>query len=160
LTQEGINTILNIYKYWETRDRLSKVVRIRELKEKRYNLNPSVYNRALPSPIPLEEISHKLQPFQVEHYHIYTEITASLNNQHMSDLVLSGEFGSAISKIINSQSPQEGLQGITLLRQHIPRLQPIIEQEKELQKEYKRSLMYGFFIDHAYESVLLSDIAT
>jgi tRNA1(Val) A37 N6-methylase TrmN6 len=160
LTQEGIDTILDIYKYWKTCSGISKVVTVQEMEEKRYNLNPSVYNRALPRPTSLEEIRHKMEPIQMEHRYIYTEVAARLDNQHIADLALSGEFSTAISKIVGSQSPQDKSPSITLLRQYVPHLQSIIQQEITLEEEYKQSLMHGFFTDPAWPSECLGTITT
>jgi type I restriction-modification system DNA methylase subunit len=160
LTQEGINTILDIYKYWETRDQLSKVVTTQEVEAKRYSLNPSVYNRALPHWDSLEEICHKVEPIREEHCCIYTEIAVRLDNQYIADLALSGDFSAAINKIVASQSPQDKSPGITLLRQHIPHLQSLIRQEITLEEEYKQSLMYGFFTDPIWRSERLGTVTT
>lgn len=160
LTQESINIILDIYKSWKTCDGISNVITIREAKAKRFNLNPSVYNRALPCLASLEEIRHKIEPIEMEHLHIYTEIAAQLDNQHITDLVFSREFSTAISKIVDSQSPQDKLLDITFLRQYIPHLLAIIKQEITLEKEHKQSLMHGFFTNSIWSSKRLGTITT
>jgi type I restriction-modification system DNA methylase subunit len=160
LTQEGIDAILDVYEHWEPRENFSKVITIQEAKKKRYNLNPSVYNKPLPRLAPLEEIRRKLEPIQVEHRHIYTEIAAMLDNQHIAESVLSGKFDIVISQILDSLLPHDKLPGIAILRQYVPRLQFIVQQEITLEEEHKQSLMHGFFTDPTLPSERLGNITT
>lgn len=43
LTQEGIKAVDEVYRNWETREKLSKVVKLEELREADYNLSPSQF---------------------------------------------------------------------------------------------------------------------
>ena len=43
LTQEGIKAIVEVYRNWEAREKLSKVVKLEELREADYNLSPSQF---------------------------------------------------------------------------------------------------------------------
>ncbi|MBD2773497.1 SAM-dependent DNA methyltransferase [Iningainema sp. BLCCT55] len=43
LTQEGIKAVTEVYRNWETREKLSKVVKLEELRAADYNLSPSQF---------------------------------------------------------------------------------------------------------------------
>ncbi|MGI8500398.1 MAG: N-6 DNA methylase, partial [Hassallia sp.] len=43
LTKEGIKAVGEVYGNWETREKLSKVVKLEELREADYNLSPSQF---------------------------------------------------------------------------------------------------------------------
>ena len=160
LTQEGIDAIIDAYQHWKTLEGFSRVITIQEAKEKKYNLNPSVYNKPSPSWVPLEEIRSKIEPIQTEHRHIYTEIAAKLGNKDIADLALSGQLDTAISQILGGLWSRDKLLDIAMIHQHIPQLKSLIEQEIALEEEYKQSLMHGFFTDPTWSSKRLCDITT
>ncbi|WP_193196424.1 N-6 DNA methylase [Nostoc sp. MG11] len=43
LAQEGIKAVAEVYRNWKTREKLSKVVKLEELREADYNLSPSQF---------------------------------------------------------------------------------------------------------------------
>jgi type I restriction enzyme M protein len=53
LTKEGINTVATVYQQWETREKLSRVVSLEEIREADYNLSPSQFVQVA------EAVSHR-----------------------------------------------------------------------------------------------------
>ncbi|MCX6641977.1 MAG: N-6 DNA methylase, partial [Candidatus Bathyarchaeota archaeon] len=43
LTEEGIQAVTEVYKKWETREKLSRVISLKEAREADYNLSPSQF---------------------------------------------------------------------------------------------------------------------
>ena len=167
LSQEAIDIIPDLYKRWETQVGLSKVVTMQEAEAKRYNLNPSVYNRVLPHKSSIEEmqaslekISYKVKSIREEHCHIYTEMAARLDNQRIVDVALSGAFSASIRKIVATQPQSKELPSIVLLRQHISHLQSLIQQEIALEEEYKQNLMHSLLTEADWCSERLGTITT
>ena len=68
LTEEGIQAVAEVYKNWETREKLSRVITLEEAREADYNLSPSqfveVNDRQKHRPIP--EILADLAQARVE----------------------------------------------------------------------------------------------
>ena len=160
LTNAAIDTIIDICKHWDQRDSLSKIIALREAQKRRYNLNPSVYNKALPQLAPLEEICCKLESIKAEHHHIYKVIAVTLDNQHLAELVSSGKLDLAISQILDSLLPNNKLPDIAILRQYVPRLQSLVQQEITLEEEHKLGLMHSFFTDPTLPYERLGAITT
>lgn len=152
LTTEGIENIRDSYQRWETRQDFSKIISLSDAEQNSYNLNPPLYIekhlRTKSAPHPLTEHYNKLENTRAQHQQIYQMLIQSLENAGLNTLVEARQFTPVLSELLCASYPN--LESSYTLFHYSSSLKRIIEQELDLEQEYKRNLLYNIFRCHVF----------